>query len=59
MNKDQTEGRTKEVTGKIKEVTGKIIGDKSMETKGKIKHEVGKARAAFGDVKEDIKKAVS
>ena len=59
MNKDQVEGRRKEVAGKIKEVTGKIIGNKEMETKGKVKNKLGKAQAGFGDVKRDIKKAVS
>ena len=58
MNKDQVEGRKKEVTGKIKEVAGKIIGDKEMEAKGKVKKQLGKAQAGYGDVKSDVKKAV-
>ena len=58
MNKDQVEGRKKEVTGKIKEVAGKIIGDKEMEVKGKVKNQLGKAQAGYGDVKNDVKKAV-
>lgn len=58
MNKDQVEGRRKEVAGKIKQVAGKIIGDKEMEAKGKVKKDLGKAQAGFGDVKSDIKKAV-
>jgi uncharacterized protein YjbJ (UPF0337 family) len=59
MNKDQIDGRKKEIAGKIKEVTGNIIGDKQMEAKGNLKKQVGKAQAAFGDVKSDVKKAVS
>jgi uncharacterized protein YjbJ (UPF0337 family) len=58
MNKDQIEGRKKEITGKIKEVAGNIIGDKTMEAKGKLKKQVGKAQAGYGDVKADVKKAV-
>ena len=58
MNKDQVEGRKKEVTGKMKEVAGKIIGDKEMEVKGKVKNQLGKAQAGYGDVKSDVKKAV-
>lgn len=58
MNKDQVEGRRKEVAGKIKQVAGKIIGNKEMEAKGKVKKDLGKAQAGFGDVKSDIKKAV-
>ena len=55
MNKDQVDGRRKEVAGKIKEVAGKIVGDKEMEAKGKVKSKLGKAQAAFGDVKSDLK----
>ena len=58
MNKDQVKGRVKEVKGKVKEVTGRIIGDKTMENKGKLQNATGKAQKAFGDVKEDIKDAL-
>lgn len=58
MNKDQVKGRVKEAKGKVKEVTGRIIGDKTMENKGKLQNATGKAQAAFGDVKEDIKDAL-
>ena len=57
MNRDQVDGRKKEVTGKIKEVTGKLLGDKKMEAKGKAKNIVGQAQATFGDIKSDLKKA--
>lgn len=59
MNKDQVEGRRKEVAGKIKQVAGKIVGDKEMEVKGTAKSKIGKAQASYGDVKHDIKKTVS
>lgn len=59
MNKDQVDGRKKEITGKIKEVAGNILGNKEMEAKGHVKKQVGKAQAAFGDVKADVKKAVA
>jgi len=58
MNKDQVNGRVKEAKGKVKEVTGRILGDKTMENKGKLQNATGKAQAAFGDVKEDIKDAL-
>ena len=58
MNKDQVNGRVKEAKGKVKEVTGRIVGDKTMENKGKLQNTTGKAQAAFGDVKEDIKDAL-
>lgn len=58
MNKDQVKGRIKEAKGKVKEVAGRIVGDQTMENKGKLQNAVGKAQAGYGDVKEDIKKAV-
>lgn len=58
MNKDQIDGRTKEVEGKVKEIAGKIVGSKELEAKGKAKKVVGKGQAKFGDVKAEIKKAV-
>ena len=58
MNKDQVAGREKQVEGKLKEAAGKIVGNKELEAKGKIKNQVGKAQAGFGDIKADIKKTV-
>jgi len=57
MNKDQTQGRVKEVQGKVKEVVGKVTGNKTLEHKGTIQHARGVAQAGYGDLKEDIKKA--
>ena len=34
-NKDQVSGRVKEARGKIKEVAGKIMGNKTLQAKGK------------------------
>jgi uncharacterized protein YjbJ (UPF0337 family) len=55
MNKDQVKGRVEEAKGKVKEVTGKILGDKDMKVEGNIQKNIGKGRAGFGDLKEDIK----
>ncbi len=57
VNKDQVDGRIKEAQGKIKEVAGIIVGDATMEAKGKIKKTLGEAQARFGDVKHDVKEA--
>jgi len=58
MNKDQTKGRVEEVKGKVKEVAGKVTGNKELEQKGKVQNIGGKIQAGFGDLKEDIKKAI-
>jgi uncharacterized protein YjbJ (UPF0337 family) len=58
INKDQVKGRVKESRGKIKEVAGKLVGNESLEAKGKIQKILGEAQAAAGDLKEDVKDAV-
>lgn len=55
MNKDQLKGQIKQVKGSVKETTGKIIGDKTMEDKGKVQNTAGKVQQAYGDLKSDIK----
>ncbi len=56
MNKDQIKGRVEEVKGKVKEVTGNILDDEELELEGNIQKNIGKAKAGFGDLKEDLKK---
>jgi uncharacterized protein YjbJ (UPF0337 family) len=56
MNKDQVKGRVEEAKGKVKEVAGNIIGNEDMELDGNIQKNVGKVKAGFGDLKNDIKK---
>ena len=51
-NKDQVEGRLKESGGKIQEIAGKAVGSTTQELKGKIKKNIGKAQAGYGDAKE-------
>ena len=55
MNKDQIKGRVKEAEGNIKQVAGKLVGNKTLEAKGKIQKTIGEAQARFGDVKQDVK----
>jgi uncharacterized protein YjbJ (UPF0337 family) len=55
INKDQAEGRIKEAEGKIKEVAGKLVGNETLEAKGKVQKIVGEAQAKFGDVKQEVK----
>jgi uncharacterized protein YjbJ (UPF0337 family) len=56
MNKDQVKGRVEQVKGKIKKVTGSVVGNKTLEQKGKAQEIVGKVEANLGDLKSDLKK---
>ena len=55
MNKDQVKGRVEEVKGKVKEVTGNVVGNKKLEGEGKVEKNLGKAQAAYGDAKKNLK----
>jgi uncharacterized protein YjbJ (UPF0337 family) len=55
MNRDQTRGRIEAAKGKAQETIGKVKGDKNLETKGKIQKDLGRARAAYGNLQANIK----
>ena len=55
VNKDQIKGRLKEAQGKANEVAGQIVGNTTLEQKGKVQVVVGKVQAGFGYLKEDVK----
>ncbi len=57
INKDQVEGRVKEVGGKIQEEFGKVTGNKTQQVKGAINKTVGAGQAKLGDVAERNKEA--
>lgn len=56
MNKDQVEGKVKLIKGQVKEAVGKLIGDKSMEARGKIENAAGKVQEKLGDAKAVLKR---
>ena len=56
MNKDQVKGRARKSKGKVKQEAGKVFGNKSLQEKGKDAKNIGKAQAAYGDAKQNIKK---
>lgn len=54
MNKSQLKGRVKEVRGVIKEVVGKLVGNKELESRGKLQKTAGQVQAGYGDLKNDV-----
>ena len=50
--------RIEELSGKVKEVTGKVFGDKSLERKGEIEKNDGKAKVGFDKLKSKVEKRV-
>ena len=57
INKDQVEGRAKELGGKVQEEFGKLTGNKTQQVKGVINKTVGAGQAKLGDVAERNKEA--
>ena len=55
MNKDQVKGRATEAKGSAKEGIGKAVGNRQMESRGKVEKAVGKVQAGYGDAKEKAK----
>ncbi len=55
INKDQVEGRAKEVAGKVQGEFGKLVGNKAQQVKGALKEAVGAGQAKAGDLAEKVK----
>ena len=58
INKDQVKGRVTEAQGRIKEAAGDLVGNDRLKARGKVQKTLGKAQAAYGDVKQDVKDAL-
>jgi uncharacterized protein YjbJ (UPF0337 family) len=58
VNKDQVAGVAKQVKGSVKEAAGKATGNKRTQAEGTAEKVAGKVQKAYGDVKENVKKAL-
>jgi uncharacterized protein YjbJ (UPF0337 family) len=58
MNKDQVEGKVKDVAGRIERQAGEWTGDKEKQAHGALKQVEGKVQNVLGKAKEAAKKAV-
>ncbi|SFD48284.1 CsbD family protein [Massilia yuzhufengensis] len=54
MNKDQVEGKLKDIGGKIQEEFGDAIDSPEQEAKGLAKQVEGKTQKKLGDVREAL-----
>ena len=57
MNRDQVNGRGKEVAGKIQKTVGRATGSVKTEAKGLAKEVAGKVQKNVGDAADKIRKA--
>jgi uncharacterized protein YjbJ (UPF0337 family) len=56
MNKDQVEGKVKDVAGRVERQAGEWTGSKEAEVRGAAKQAEGKVQGAWGDVKDAAEK---
>jgi uncharacterized protein YjbJ (UPF0337 family) len=55
MNNNRVEGAGRKAAGAIKEAAGKITGDKTLEAKGAVQKNLGKAQNAAGKAEDVLK----
>jgi uncharacterized protein YjbJ (UPF0337 family) len=48
MNKNEVEGKGRQIKGKVREEVGKMTDNKTEQVKGKVEQAQGKAREAVG-----------
>jgi len=59
MNKDQIEGKVKDVAGRVERQAGEWTGSTENQAHGAMKQVAGKVQNAWGDAKEAGKQSVS
>lgn len=57
MDKDRIKGMAEQGKGAMKETAGKALGDKKLETEGKVDRAEGKIRNAVGGMKDEIRQS--
>jgi uncharacterized protein YjbJ (UPF0337 family) len=55
MDKDRIKGIADQAKGNVKETIGKVVGDKKLETEGKVDKLKGKVENAVGGVKDALR----
>lgn len=58
MNKDQVEGKVKDVAGRAERQVGEWTGSEEKQAHGTMKQAEGKVQKAWGDAKDAGKKAM-
>ncbi len=57
MDREHVKGTAEKVKGSIKDAAGKAVGDKKMQTEGKVDKAKGSAHSVAGDVKDAVKQS--
>jgi uncharacterized protein YjbJ (UPF0337 family) len=54
MNKDEIEGKGKQIKGQIREEVGKLTGNKTEQLEGKIEQVEGDVQEGIGKIKRKL-----
>jgi uncharacterized protein YjbJ (UPF0337 family) len=57
MDKEHVKGTADKAKGAIKDTAGKVMGDKELQSEGKMDKAKGDVHKAAGDVKDAVKHA--
>jgi uncharacterized protein YjbJ (UPF0337 family) len=57
MDREHVKGAADKAKGAIKDTAGKVMGDKKLQTEGKMDKAKGSAHNLAGDVKDAVRKA--
>ncbi len=58
MNKDQVEGKAKEIKGRIKQGVGDVLDDENLQDEGVADEAEGEVQKGFGDVRHKVGKTI-
>ena len=58
MDKDRIKGSIRQIAGGIKEAAGKLLGDKKIETDGRIEKAGGAVQNAVGGMKDTVRETM-
>ena len=59
MDKDRIKGAAEKIKGSIEKTVGKLLGNKNLETRGKVDKATGAVRTAVGEGKDAVRDAVN
>ena len=58
MNRDEIQGKARDVKGRIKRASGALTGNRRLESEGADDQEIGQAQADVGRARKNLGRAV-
>lgn len=58
MNRDEVEGKARDIKGHVKESAGALVGNERLEREGELDQASGESQEAFGNARRKIGEAI-